>query len=85
SYGPFSGLPEFKKSVSDYFNKEKQGTFSPDNVLAVNSAAQGMFLIASYVLQPGDEAIILDPVDFLFKKSVETAGGTVRLCPVDTT
>ncbi|MGE8434176.1 MULTISPECIES: pyridoxal phosphate-dependent aminotransferase [Chryseobacterium] len=85
SYGPFSGLPEFKKSVADHFNQEKHGTFSSENVLAVNSAAQGMFLIASYVLQPGDEAIILDPVDFLFKKSVETAGGIVRLCPVNTT
>ncbi|WP_336965637.1 pyridoxal phosphate-dependent aminotransferase [Chryseobacterium contaminans] len=84
SYGPFSGIPEFKKSVADHFNQEKHGTFSPENVLAVNSAAQGMFLIAKYVLNPGDEAIILDPVDFLFKKSVETAGGTVKLCPVNT-
>ncbi|REC43803.1 pyridoxal phosphate-dependent aminotransferase [Chryseobacterium pennipullorum] len=84
SYGPFSGLPEFKQSVATHFNTEKGGTFSPENVLAVNSAAQGMFLIASYVLKSGDEAIILDPVDFLFKKSVEAAGGTVKLCPVDT-
>nr|WP_315027466.1 pyridoxal phosphate-dependent aminotransferase [uncultured Chryseobacterium sp.] len=84
SYGPFSGLPEFKKSVSEHFNKEKSGTFTSENVLAVNSAAQGMFLIASYVLNPGDEAIILDPVDFLFKKSVESVGGKVMLCPVDT-
>lgn len=85
SYGPFSGLPEFKKSVADHFNNEKHGSFFPENILAVNSAAQGMFLIASYVLSPGDEAIILDPVDFLFKKSVETAGGKVTLCPVNTT
>ncbi|AZB24004.1 pyridoxal phosphate-dependent aminotransferase [Chryseobacterium bernardetii] len=84
SYGPFSGLPEFKKSVADHFNHEKHGSFYAENVLAVNSAAQGMFLIAKYVLNPGDEAIILDPVDFLFKKSVETAGGTVKLCPVNT-
>lgn len=84
SYGPFSGLPEFKKSVAEHYNRQKNGSFFPENVLAVNSAAQGMFLIASYVLQPGDEAIILDPVDFLFKKSVETVGGKVMLCPVDT-
>ncbi|UEQ74975.1 pyridoxal phosphate-dependent aminotransferase [Chryseobacterium arthrosphaerae] len=84
SYGPFSGLPEFKKSVAEHFNRQKNGSFSLENILAVNSAAQGMFLIASYVLQPGDEAIILDPVDFLFKKSVETVGGKVILCPVDT-
>lgn len=84
SYGPFSGLPEFKKSVADHFNHEKHGSFTSENILAVNSAAQGMFLIAKYVLQPGNEAIILDPVDFLFKKSVETAGGIVKLCPVNT-
>ncbi|MDR6546063.1 aspartate/methionine/tyrosine aminotransferase [Chryseobacterium rhizosphaerae] len=83
SYGPFSGLPEFKKNVAEHFNTEKFGNFTPENVLAVNSAAQGMFLIASYVLKPGEEAIILDPVDFLFKKSVEAVGGKVVLCPVD--
>lgn len=85
SYGPFSGLPEFKKNVAEHFNTDKHGSFTPDNILAINSAAQGMFLIASYVLKPGDEAIILDPVDFLFKRSVEAVGGTVRLCPVDHT
>jgi len=83
SYGPFSGLPEFKKSVSEHFNTGKNGNFTPENVLAVNSAAQGMFLIAKYVLHPGDEAIIFDPVDFLFKKTVEAVGGTIRLCSVD--
>lgn len=83
SYGPFSGLPEFKKNVAEHFNTDKHGSFSPENTLAINSAAQGMFLIASYVLKPGDEAIILDPVDFLFKRSVEAAGGTVKLSPVD--
>lgn len=83
SYGPFSGIPEFKKSVAEHFNTEKKGSFTPDNVLAVNSAAQGMFLIAKYVLGPGDEAIIFDPVDFLFKKTVDAVGGTIRLCPVD--
>jgi len=36
--------------------------------LAVNSAAQGMFLVAKYFIDKGDEAIIFDPVDFLFKK-----------------
>jgi DNA-binding transcriptional MocR family regulator len=46
---------------------QKSTGVSAENVLAVNSAAQGMFLIAKYVLNPGDEAIILDPVDFLLK------------------
>ncbi|MCU7614633.1 pyridoxal phosphate-dependent aminotransferase [Chryseobacterium sp. GMJ5] len=85
SYGPFSGLPEFKESVAKHFNTGKKGNFTPENILAVNSAAQGMFLIAKYVLGPGEEAIIFDPVDFLFKKTVEAVGGTIRLCSVDST
>lgn len=83
SYGPFSGLPEFKKSVAEHFNSGKNGSFSPENVLAVNSAAMGMYMVAKYVLNPGDEAIIFDPVDFLFKKTVDAVGGVLKLCPVD--
>lgn len=83
SYGPFSGLPEFKNSVAKNFNEKKGGSFSPENVLAVNSAAMGMFLIAKYILKPGDEAIIFDPVDFLFKKTVDAVGGSLKLCSVD--
>ncbi|MFC5874919.1 aminotransferase/cystathione beta-lyase [Chryseobacterium arachidis] len=83
SYGPFSGIPEFKKSVAEHFNTKKNGSFTPENVLAVNSAAMGMFMVAKYVLSPGDEAIIFDPVDFLFKKTVDAVGGNIKLCAVD--
>ena len=83
SYGPFSGLPEFKKSVAEHFNSGKNGNFSPENVLAVNSAAMGMYMVANYILNPGDEAIIFDPVDFLFKKTVDAVGGNIKLCAVD--
>jgi len=42
-----------------------------------------MFLIARYTCQPGDEAIIFDPVDFLFGQSVDAAGGKRVYSPVD--
>jgi aspartate/methionine/tyrosine aminotransferase len=38
----------------------------------------GMFMVAKYVLNPGDEAIIFDPVDFLFKKTVDAVGGNIK-------
>jgi len=34
-------------------------------------------------LQPGDEAIIFDPVDFLFQQSIEAAGAKVVRLPFD--
>jgi aspartate/methionine/tyrosine aminotransferase len=82
-YGPFSGLFEFKTSVATHFNLRKKGDFLPEHVLAINSAAQGMYLVAKYLLSRGDEAIILDPVDFLFKKSVEACGAQIKLCKVN--
>jgi aspartate/methionine/tyrosine aminotransferase len=44
-------------------------------VLAVNSAAAGLALVARHWLAPGDEAIVMDPVDFLFAHTVRRAGG----------
>jgi len=43
-----------------------------------------MFIIAKMALQPGDEAIIFDPVDFLFQQSIEAAGAKVIRLPFDT-
>ena len=54
----------------------------PELILPIDSAARGMSAIAKAVLQPGDEALVFDPVDFLFKTSMEAAGATVKLFPM---
>jgi aspartate/methionine/tyrosine aminotransferase len=83
SYGPAEGLPEFRRACADMFARRKGMPIVADQVLAVDSAAAGMLHVARLVIRPGDEAIVFDPVDFLFKASVEAAGGTVKLLPVD--
>lgn len=80
NYGPFSGLNGFKKSVACHYNQRKGCAFALEDVLAVNSAAMGMYLVANYLLKPGDEAIIFDPVDFLFKKTLDAVGAQPVLC-----
>jgi len=74
SYGPKLGFPEFRKSIADSLNNRKNEYVDPDLVLPIDSAARGMFIIAKTVLKPGDEVIIFDPVDFLFKESTVAAG-----------
>lgn len=83
SYGPAEGLPSFRKTVARIFEQRRGVKSHSDQILPCNSAAYAMFLVAKYCLQPGDEAIIFDPVDFLFKKSVESAGAKAIYCPVD--
>jgi len=83
NYGPFTGLSEFKISVSDYFNNKHGCQFSSEDVLPVNSAAKGMHLVAKFLLDPDDEAIIFDPVDFLFQSTIKAAGATPIPCKVN--
>ena len=74
SYGPAEGLQSFRKALSDKYLKKHQTEFDPDLILPVDSAAFGIYLTCKTFLKPGDEAIIFDPVDFLFRYSIEAVG-----------
>jgi aminotransferase len=74
SYGPPAGLPEFKDCVARFFNEKRGIPASPNLLFPVDSAAFGIYLICKGFLKAGEEAIIFDPVDFLFRYSVETVG-----------
>lgn len=77
SYGPAEGLPEFRAAAATMLRTRKGLTnASAEQILATNSAAAGLEIAARFMLEPGAEAIISDPVDFLFQRSVEVAGGT---------
>ncbi len=74
-YGPPEGLPEFKESVAGYFQQKRRVPALPEYILPVDSAAFGIWLTCKAFLEQGDEAIIFNPVDFLFRYSVEAVGG----------
>jgi aminotransferase len=81
-YGPPDGLPEFKESLAAYFQKKRNIPAVPGFILPVDSAAFGIYITCKAFLAPGDEAIIFDPVDFLFRYSVETLGGKAVPFPI---
>lgn len=80
-YVPKLGMPDVRESIAEKLRSRKQEPICADQVLPVDSAARGMYIIAQTVLKPGDEAIIFDPVDFLFRESVLSAGATPVLYP----
>lgn len=82
SYGPPAGLPEFKESVARYFSVKRQIKALPEFIFPVDSAAFGIYLTCKAFLAPGEEAIIFDPVDFLFRYSVESVGATAVPFPI---
>jgi aspartate/methionine/tyrosine aminotransferase len=75
SYGPAQGLPIFRESVANYLRTRRGAPVDASGVIAVNSAAAGLAMVARQWLTPGDEAIVMDPVDFLFAHTVRSAGG----------
>lgn len=80
-YAPKEGMREFRESISSALNRRKGEDVPPELILPIDSAARGMYTIARAVLSPGDEVIIFDPVDFLFRESAVAAGGVPVLFP----
>ena len=83
TYTPHRGFPSFKKAIAKAMKERKNEDVNPDFVLPIDSAARGMKVIADAVLQPGDEVIVFDPVDFLFRTSMESDGAKVILFPTN--
>jgi aminotransferase len=79
SYGAPEGMPEFRESMAAYFQRQRQIPASPGWIFPVDSAAFGIYLTCKAFLKAGDEAIIFDPVDFLFRYSIE--GASARAIP----
>jgi aminotransferase len=73
-YGPADGLPEFKEAMAGYFLDKRNIPYSPSLLFPVDSAAFGIYITCKAFLSAGDDAIIFDPVDFLFRYSIETVG-----------
>jgi len=76
------GLPEFKESMARYYQAKRQIPALPDWIFPVDSAAFGIYLTCKAFLSAGDEAIIFDPVDFLFRYAVEAADADAVTFPI---
>jgi aspartate/methionine/tyrosine aminotransferase len=76
SYGPAEGLPRFREVLADWMVSSRHMECTPGMVFATDSAASAMAVVARASLQPGDEALLPTPVDFLLHHSIERAGAT---------
>lgn len=81
SYGPAEGLLTFRDSLASNYLETRNVSYQADQILPVDSAAFGIYLTCKTYLSAGDEAIIFDPVDFLFRYSVEAVGATAVAFP----
>jgi aspartate/methionine/tyrosine aminotransferase len=61
--------------VARFHTNKRHVIINPDFVIAVDSAAYGILMTCKAFISKGDEAIVFNPVDFLFKYSVESCQG----------
>jgi aminotransferase len=74
SYGESYGESRFREAIAGVLEMRKGIACTKDDIMVTSGVAQAMLLVAQYTCKPGDEAIIFDPVDFLFGASVDAAG-----------
>ncbi len=74
SYGESYGNRAFREVIADTVRTRKKIHCHPDDVMVTNGVAQAMMLVARYACKPGDEAILFDPVDFLFGRAIDESG-----------
>ncbi len=82
SYGPPEGLPTFRETVARTMRRRRGMRCTAEHILPTDSAASAMFVVSRFALSDGDEAIVFDPVDFLFGASCEAAGGRAVRVPM---
>lgn len=82
SYAPKLGLASFKSAFVQAVRQRKGEDIDENLVLPLDSAARCMFVIAQTFLKPGDEMIVFDPCDFLFREACLSAGATPVSLPV---
>jgi len=81
SYAPKTGYESLKEGIAQALMARKQEEIPAELILPVDSAARGMYIIARAFLKPGDEMIVFDPCDYLFRESALAAGAKPVMFP----
>lgn len=65
-YAPGQGDPEFLEAVCESIEREAGAKYAPDSIIATNGASSGIYAVMTTFLDPGDEAILMDPTFSLY-------------------
>jgi len=60
-YTSATGLPELKQAISDYYLSQYQVTVSPERIIVTPGASGALLLMASLMVNPGEDVLMPDP------------------------
>ena len=82
-YAPGQGDPEFLEAVCAHIQREANAEYTPHSVIATNGASSGIYAVMTTFLDPGDEAILMDPTFSLYAHVVLQIGAVPVSVPHD--
>ncbi|MEO6153703.1 MAG: aminotransferase class I/II-fold pyridoxal phosphate-dependent enzyme, partial [Croceibacterium sp.] len=77
-YPPMRGLPELRAAVAGYYRREQGLEIDPACVIVTSGATEALAAAILAFIEPGDEAILLQPFYDAYLPLVERAGGVAR-------
>lgn len=81
-YAPSPGLPELRRAIAAHSRRRYGVDYDPDTEVTVTTGAtEAMWAATTALMEPGDEAIIIEPYYETYAPAVAAAGGTVRFVP----
>lgn len=82
-YPPSAGLPELRAAIARHLQQFRAVRCTPEQIIVVNGAQQGLNLLAEMLMEPGDIAVVEDPGYPQARLALECRGLTVHRVPVD--
>lgn len=76
-YAPFQGTPFLRQEVSNYYKHFYKLNYNPETEITITvGATEAIYLVMNALINPGDEAIVLEPFYDSYVASIKMAGGT---------
>lgn len=81
-YTSNAGVVELRAAIADHIAERYQVNYSPDNeVLITVGVSEGLYLALKVLLDPGDEALVVEPCFVANAAAVQMAGGKPVMVP----
>jgi aspartate aminotransferase len=74
-YAPSNGIPELNQAIAEKITRENHFPCQKEDVIVTCGAKDAIYEAMEAILNPGDEAIILDPSWVSYEPCVQIAGG----------
>lgn len=82
-YAPGQGDPQFLEAVCEHIAREAGAEYTPASIIATNGASSGIYAVMTTFLDPGDEAILMDPTFSLYSHVARQIGAVPVQVPHD--